>query len=114
MKLTYKFKAGPVDGTLDQIIAIGAILKEPVNADLLENLPDGYYNSSTRGILKVADMDTKYLRNAIIRRIVDYYQILGKEELTITEFLNKFVKFQEDKEVNSLFEELVKRSKIDP
>ena len=106
--LTYTFKNGSVvNGTLDQIMKMAAILGETVVG--ITDVPKGYYHSGTKGIMKIADMNEVHIKNALNKIAYSYYQNLGKEKIEIYEYLKKFTELVQEPKLNELFEELQSR-----
>lgn len=109
--MKYTLKSGvTVEGTLEQIMATAKKLGEKVNVGTLGKLPKGYYLSDTRGVIKIADMETVHIKNSLLKRTKSYYEALSKEKgLANPAFVKKFTSLVEDEQVQELFAELVKR-----
>lgn len=108
--LSYTFKNGTVvNGTLEQILQVAEILGEKV--DNLEEIPSGYYPSSSRGLVRIEDMNEVHIKNAINKIAYTYYQNLGKEDIDIGEYCARFVLLAEEPKLQELYGELLKRSK---
>ncbi len=108
--MKYKFKNGAeVEGTTEQILAIAKSLGETVDASKLGPLK-GYYNSEHMGLLKISDMNTPHLRNALLKRSKKYYETLTKKtKLSNEKFMQEFCDLGNDDIVVELFSELAKR-----
>lgn len=106
---SYKFKNGTVaTGTVEQIKAIADILGEALEG--IEEIPVGWYPSSTKGLIRIADMNEKHIKNAINKIAYTYYLEIGKSDDT-EEYLKKFVALAELPKLQELFNELIKRVK---
>lgn len=74
-----------VEGTLDQIQQVARTFGQTVPVD------DGYhYNSSSKGLIRIADMETTHLRNALLKRYVTFVtnlKLLGNDRIA-TEISN--------------------------
>lgn len=102
-KTTYKFKSGTeVTGTVEEIQKIGKALGESVDLS-------GFYESSTHGLVKISEMATPHLRNAIVKATKDRLETIRKKKLTDKEFVNEYLNVGEDKTIVNLFTELNKR-----
>jgi hypothetical protein len=113
-KLTYKFKNGAqITGTVEQIVSFGAILKEKV--DLLKikgGVPQGYYNSSSKGLIKITDMHDTHLRNSIVKASISALNDLqNSKTLSNKQFLNRWTTSGNSVKITELVNELTKRSK---
>lgn len=110
-KQTYVFANGSsIEGTIEQLSQIAAILGETLEASKLKIIPDGYYASSTKGLMKIEDMATYHIKNAICRRTIDYLEEIQKEKIKGTDFIKKFLALAENEQLVSLFEVLNKRT----
>jgi hypothetical protein len=110
--MNYTFKNGAkVEGTIDQINLIAKSLKETINPkNLGGDAPKGYYISSTRGIIKISEMQDIHLRNALLKQSKTYFETLQKEKgLKNTDFCSKYVGLTDKTLVIELYTELSKR-----
>lgn len=109
--MQYKFKNGAtVEGTTEQILAIAKSLGETVNLGSL-GTPRGYYESSTKGVLKISEMEAGHIRNALLKHSREYFETLITEskKLSNEDFLKKYIGLVENAVVIDLFTELQKR-----
>ncbi len=94
-----------IEGSQDQI-------KDTLKKLGIEGFGDGtYYYSSSRGIVKITDMHTTHLRNAILRYYQDWVNNLHK----ITnprELVNKLIDGIEDKTWIAMIREYSKREEV--
>jgi hypothetical protein len=107
----YKFKNGVTfKGTVDQILAYAKTIGEELDGDKLTNAPRGYYFSKTRGLLKISEMETTHIINALTKHTVDYYEQLGKRNRYDTKaFVGGFTALTANPVVEDLFTELTRR-----
>ena len=116
---TYAFKNGSkVEGTLEQILTFSKALDETVDASKFTGgFPSGYFNSSSKGLIKIDSMETTHLLNSLAKSARDYIDAAktkagyGLTKASITQFLEDFVNLGNQIVINELFEELQKRSK---
>jgi len=108
---TYQFKSGAkVEGSVEQILAIAKSLGEVVDLSKITGpLPNGFYLSSTHGVMKISDMNEAHIRNALIKRSKEYYENLRKRKLKVDEFMVEYTKLGDDSVVTELFTELASR-----
>lgn len=103
-KTTYKLKSGAtVTGTAEEIAKVAKAMGEKV---------EGFYTSETNGLVKVSEMATPHLRNAVIKRSKEVLETVRKRKLSDKEFLNEYLNMGEDKVIIDLFIELNKRVKL--
>ena len=110
--MNYTFKNGvKVEGTLDQINIVAKSLKEVINPkNITGTLPRGYYVSSTKGIMKITDMQDVHIRNALLKQSKEHFEVLQKEKgLKNTEFCVKYTQLTDKPLVIDLYSELEKR-----
>jgi len=109
--MKYTFKNGAtVEGTLDQILSIAKGLGETINLSKLSDLPRGYYKSSTKGILKIGDMNTSHIRSALLKMSRSHFDSMsGRDPLTNAEFCKKYLSLGDNPIVEDLFSELSTR-----
>lgn len=106
--LTYKFKNGSVvNGTIEEILKVAEVLGETVEG--LEKVPTGYYMSGSKGLVPIREMNEMHIKNAITKIAYTFYQKLGKEDISIEDYLRKFVKLPEEPKLGELFAELKRR-----
>ena len=91
-----------VEGTPEEVMKIA----KQLGVDLIA---EGYYNSSTHGLIKISDMDTRHVTNATLKAYRTFVEGLSK--LSLPDLINAMQNGPSDKEFNNLFAELVKRAK---
>lgn len=69
----------------------------------------GYYMSETKGLVPIKEMNEFHIKNAITKIAYSFYQNLGKEDISIEDYLRKFVKLAEEPKLGELFAELQRR-----
>lgn len=111
---TYVFKSGgSVSGTIEQIFAVATALGETVDATLLGVIPAGYYQSSSKGLVKISDMNEIHIINAMNKYVLSYYErIKPTGKITneiIQKYLKAFVRLGDDPQVSEMFMELASR-----
>ena len=113
-EIKYKFDNGvTITGTAKQILEYAKIIGEVVDPKNLGDLiPRGYYDSKTKGLLKISEMADFHIINALNKLTVDYFLALKPtKELVLAEYLRKFVALTENPEIEDLYTELVNRAK---
>ncbi len=90
-----------VEGTPEEVMKIA----KQLGVDLIA---EGYYNSSTHGLIKISDMDTRHVTNATLKAYRVFVEGLSK--LSLPDVVKAMQNGPSDKEFNNLFTELVKRS----
>lgn len=110
--IKYTFKNGvEFNGTAQQILDYAKMLGESIDATRFDSsLPRGYYLSTTKGPLKISDMETSHIVNSLNKMTVDYYLSLKPNKtFNLTEYLAKFVGLIDNPQVEDLYTELTKR-----
>jgi hypothetical protein len=114
MEIKYKFSNGvTITGTAQQVLDYAKMVGEVVDPkNLGDVIPRGYYDSKTKGLLKISEMVDHHIVNALNKLTIDYYTALkpGKD-LDLKKYLVSFVGLTNDPEVEDLYTELVKRAK---
>lgn len=119
-KRSYNFTNGlTITGTLEQILDIAAKLGETVDATQLGIVPKGYYQSETKGLIRISDMNEIHIINALTKRTIGYYESIrpkkGEAKIDVKElikdYLTKFVALTDDLQIEELYSELVNRTK---
>ena len=107
----YKFRNGVVfKGTVDQILDYATTIGEELDVEKLTDAPRGYYFSKTRGLLKISEMETTHIINALTKHTVGYYEQLGKRNRYDAQtFVNGFTALTANPIVEDLFTELTRR-----
>ncbi len=102
----YTFRDGAtITGTIEQIKRYASTIGETVNFE------STHYQSSTRGLIKISDMDTSHCRNALVKVTKEYFETLAATQKTLSnkEFLLKYVSMTEVPSIKALFEEIKRR-----
>lgn len=107
-----------LEGPLEDIIKACLALGEPLILGQ-DQIPKGYYLSSTEGLITIPDMDSNHIKNALCKRAAAFFEKLGKDfqvpkvdtQLHLSLFLRKFTELTKQQEIVDLFNELDKRSK---
>jgi len=113
-KISHKFENGlEVTGTLEEVITIAKTLglKFDVSKFLSVNGGSlkGYYNSTSRGVIKIESMSDVHLRRALLKRARIYYTEIFDPKDSNREFQKKFVTLANDRLIYELYSELSKR-----
>jgi hypothetical protein len=115
VKTTYTFKNGAtITGTPKQIMDMAAALGETVDAAKLGAVPKGYYHSSSKGMIRIADMHTVHVVNALLLATMTYFDTLrpkGKEDFNVEAFVEQFSDPTRSEKVKELFVDLLERLK---
>lgn len=70
-------------------------------------VPDGYYMSASKGLIKISQMNSRHIINAVMvmyRRWLD-----GSEKLSVGEFRKKILQGPDADQLRSLMQELIRR-----
>lgn len=105
-KLTFKFKNGvEITGTVEQLEQYAKLIGETLD------LYATHYNSSTRGLILLADMNVNHLKNALLKISREYIDDLGKRQLhmSLKQFLTEYIEFGSNQKIAGIFQELIKR-----
>lgn len=115
-KFSYRFKSGIslTDVTLTQLELISKSLGEPVDPSQIPvaAVPRGYYHSGSKGILKISEMETSHLRNALLKYSREFYTSSAPRWQGIDDanFLVQYQALAESTVVQDLFTEISKRA----
>lgn len=111
----YNFSNGVAfRGTAEQLIQYATLVGESINPTRLGGVvPKGYYFSSAHGLVKIADMDTVHLVNALNKRTVDYYTKIRPltKDFDLKQYLADYLALTDSPEIEEMFTELSKRKK---
>lgn len=113
METKFKFKNGvEFVGTAHQIMEYAKLIGESIDTDKLPVAGiRGYYVSASRGLLKISDMETHHIINALTKRTVEYFQALKvTSEGDLEKYLKGFISLTEDTAIEDLYGELVSRA----
>lgn len=113
-KINHKFQNGlEVTGTLEEVITIAKTLglKLDIASFLAKNGGhlSGYYNSTSKGMIKISDMTDVHIRRALLKRARTYYTDIFEAKDTNKEFLAKFINLVNDRLICELYNELSNR-----
>ena len=112
-KITYTLSTGAtINGTVEDIIKIVTALGDKLDAKQIGSCPPGYYISETKGLVKLSEMSTGHVKNALLKVTREYYTELSKAMYTIdtTTFLQRFTSLDTNAQVRDLYRELNSRS----
>ena len=102
----YSFKDGTtIKGTMEDIINFARIKGEPINF-LGDYAPEGYYNSESKGLIKISEMNPVHIKNALNKVAFTYFKELGKAPLSNKQYCRKFTELATLPKVQELFEAL--------
>ena len=111
----YSFSDGvTLTGTAEKLLKYAAFIGESINPTRLGGIiPRGYYYSTSHGLVKISDMDTVHLVNALNKRTVDYYNNIRPKhkDFDLKQYLADYLALTESPEVEEMFTELSKRKK---
>jgi hypothetical protein len=111
----YVFSNGvTLTGTADQLLQYASLIKETIDPTRLGgSVPKGYYFSTTHGLLKIADMDTVHLVNALSKRTVDYFTNIKPKtkDFDLKAYLQSYLALTESPEIEEMYLELSRRKK---
>lgn len=109
-KIDYTFENGmTINGTIEQIEKVAATMKLKVNYKSLGHRPTGFYDSTTKGMVKISEMNDYHLRRALLKEAKEYYSNMYSATDSNTDFLRKFTGMAEVTVIVELFTELSKR-----
>lgn len=111
-ELNYKFANGvTITGTLDQILQYATLVKEVVQFANFDAVPRGYYESDTKGLVKISEMNTFHIVNALNKATVQYYTRLKPDPTTfnLAQYLKDFVGLANNPVIEDFYSELVRR-----
>jgi hypothetical protein len=100
MKYTYK-NGVTIDGTKDQIIAVGKTFGELISFI-------GYYESASKGLIKISDMDSSHIKNVIKKEMKGKLDRINVRQDDIS-FIRDLVNLPNDELIKNLFDELTTR-----
>lgn len=111
----YIFSNGvTLNGTAEQLLQYATLIGESINPTRLGGvIPRGYYYSTSHGLVKISDMDTVYLVNALNKRTVDYYSKIRPKtkDFDLKQYLSDYLALTDSPEIEEMFTELSKRKK---
>ena len=100
MKYTYK-NGVTIDGTKDQILAVGKTFGELISFI-------GYYESASKGLIKISDMDSIHIKNVIKKEMRDKLDSLNVRQ-DDRSFIRELLNLPSDELIKNLFDELATR-----
>ena len=108
--IDYKFNNGlEVKGTIKQIEKIASTMKLKVDYKSIGIRPKGYYQSASKGLVKISTMNDHHIRRALLKRAKEYYAEIYDQDDSILTFLERFTSLVEDSLIIDLFTELSNR-----
>lgn len=117
-KLQYKFEDGSVVvDTLENLIAIANIKGTKLDmAKISGELPEGYYLSGSKGLLKIREMEDHHLLNSFNKHFVDFLNSIRKDFAThgsLSKYVEEFGNFPDNLLLKNLFKEIENRSELE-
>ena len=108
-KIKHTFPDGTVvTGTFDQLSAIAKALGCKLTG--VAGSQRGFYNSESKGLVKISGMNDFHIRRALVKRSKDYFTEIFDKNDTNREFLKKYTGLTDDTTIIDLYNELNKRS----
>jgi hypothetical protein len=111
----YVFSNGvTLTGTADQLLQYAKLIGEVVDPTRLGgSVPKGYYFSSSHGLIKISEMDTVHLVNALSKRTVDYFTNIRPKhkDFDLKAYLAEYLALTESPEIEEMYMELSRRKK---
>jgi hypothetical protein len=111
-KMSYTFQNGAtIKGTMEQIVAYGKLTNQKIDMSKItgNSVPKGYYNSSSKGLIKISEMHDTHLRNAIVKNATAALTSLQNSKLTNKQFLVRWTMAGSSALIAELVAELNKR-----
>lgn len=106
--ITHKFENGrEFTGTITELQAVAKTLGLPLTG--ISDVPRGYYNSGTDGLVKIEDMHSFHIRRALLKATTDYMKKVFSGKDTNSDFLKKFGGLTDQPLIVDFLNELVKR-----
>lgn len=107
-KIKHKFPDGTeVTGTFEQLSAVAKALGCKLTG--VVGSPRGFYQSESKGLIKISGMNDFHVRRALVKRGKDYFTEVFDKNDTNREFLKKFTGLTDDTIIVDLFNELSRR-----
>lgn len=96
---------------LSKLEKILIFINETIDYKQLGIIPEGYYNSKSKGLLLIKNMNNMHIRNAICVLAEEAYTSLRRTQAKLTdkEFLEKFELNASNRQVLDLYKELKNR-----
>ena len=106
--ITHKFENGrEFTGTITELQAVAKTLGLALTG--ISDVPRGYYNSATDGLVKITDMHSFHIRRALLKSTTDYMKKVFSGKDTNSDFLKKYGGLTEQPVIIDFLNELVKR-----
>lgn len=70
---------------------------------------DGFYYSSSKGLIRIADMQSSHLCNALLRKYRDWVASLSPSRVSEADLARAIIEGPSDTEFRGLFGELIRR-----
>ena len=106
--VTHTFSDGTkFEGTYEKLEKVASALGEKIITS--GKTPRGFYQSETKGLVKISSMNDHHIRRALLKRSKDYFaEVYGKDDSNKV-FLRKYTGLTSDQTVQDLYTELAKR-----
>lgn len=109
----YQLKNGAeLSGSIEQILTVAKTMGETVDVSKLQGeIPPGYYNSQTKGLVPIKELNSYHLRNALLKSARTFLtDLINTKELTHQEFLAVYLNMNNSVHIAQLLEELKTRN----
>lgn len=106
--ITHKFENGrEFTGTISELQVVAKTLGLTLTG--ISDVPRGYYNSATDGLVKISDMHSFHIRRALLKATTDYMKKVFSGKDANSDFLKKYGGLMEQPLIIDFLNELVKR-----
>jgi hypothetical protein len=106
--ITHRFENGrEFTGTITELQAVAKALGLALVG--ISDVPRGYYNSTTDGLVKIVDMHSFHIRRALLKATTDYMKKVFTGKDTNSDFLKKYAGLTDQPVIVDFLNELVKR-----
>jgi len=110
-KYTYTFPGGlEMTGTLAQLEDQARKNRHSLNYSVLGVCPRGHYNSATKGIVKISDMHSYHIKQAVSKRMKDYLTEHCNRDTPSKTYVKNFFALGTDTILQDLLNELGRRA----
>ena len=107
-KINHTFSDGTkFTGTLEQLHAVAKTLGLKLTG--VGKTPRGYYESESKGLVKISELNDHHIRRALLKRSKDYFTEVYDRSDSISTFLKKYTNLTADTTIVDLYTELEKR-----
>lgn len=94
-------------GTVEQLKKVASTLGFELGK--LSKLPRGYYNSESKGLIKISEMNDHHIRRAIAKCAKEYFSDVYVKTDTNAQFLKRFTDLATDPLIQDFYNELARR-----